>query len=217
LEIGDSDLKTSININDLKNNPKNIFSFLLQNNSNLEVLNLSNCSINKNFVEILANALCQRNSIRSLIISNSNFNGELVKIFFSNLIKDNAINTNFNLNNLDLSKNKFGYSGIDAISEFLKLDNSLKSLNLYNNRFDVDGARKLAKALLLNKTLEYLDVGYNRIKDLGFVEVTNAIMMNLSSNIKFLGSRYNLIKNKTGNFLSNLEKVSININIDIEI
>jgi ubiquitin-protein ligase/Ran GTPase-activating protein (RanGAP) involved in mRNA processing and transport len=217
LEIGDSDLKTSININDLKNNPKNIFSFLLQNNSNLEVLNLSNCSINKNFVEILANALCQKNSIRSLIISNSNFNGELVKIFFSNLIKDNAINTNFNLNHLDLSKNKFGYSGIDAISEFLKLDNSLKSLNLYNNRFDVDGARKLAKALLLNKTLEYLDVGYNRIKDLGFVEVTNAIMMNLSSNIKFLGSRYNLIKNKTGNFLSNLEKVSININIDIEI
>lgn len=140
-------------------------------------------------------------------MNNSNFSGEFVKNFMSALVKDDVVNTNFHLETLDLSKNKFGYSGIEAISNFLKHNTSIKVLNLHNNLFDVDGARSLAKALVVNKTLEYLDVGYNRIKDLGFIEISNAIVNNPDSNLRFLGSRYNLIKNKMGVFVNSLEKV----------
>jgi Ran GTPase-activating protein (RanGAP) involved in mRNA processing and transport len=210
LEIGTSDLKTSININDLKTNPKNIFRTLLESNKHLEVLDLNSCSINKNFVEMLSNCLQNPNGISTLIMNYSYFNGELVKNFFSSLVKDGVVNPNFKIQSLDLSKNKFGYSGIDAISNFLLVDKSLRSLNIFNNFFDVDGARSLAKALAVNKSLELLDIGYNRIKDLGFIEITNAIMNNSGSNIRFLGTKYNLIKNKTGNVIANLEKVNLN-------
>jgi len=158
-------------------------------------------------VEMLANCMQNPNNLRTLIVNNSNFNGELVKNFFTQLVKDKVVNPNFHIEILDLSKNKFGYSGIEAISNFLIVNTSLKLLNLFNNFFDVDGARSLGKALAVNKTLEFLDIGYNRIKDLGFIEISNAIISNPASSLRFLGSRYNLIKNKMGVFVNNLEKM----------
>ena len=217
LDIGNCDLKTTINIHDLKTNPKNILSLLLERNLNLETLNLSSCTLNKNFVEMLSNCIQNKNNLITLIMNNSNFSGELLKNFFANLIKDDLVNPNFHLETIDLSKNKFGYSGIEAISNFLKHNKTIKVLNLFNNQFDVDGARSLSKSLEVNNTLEYLDIGYNRIKDLGFIEISNSILKNTDSNLQFLGSRYNLLKNKR-NFVDNLEKVRISfVIIDLSI
>jgi len=197
LDISSSDLKTYININDLKTNPKNIFRNLFEQNPHLEVLNISNCQINKFFVEMLADCLKNPNGIKTLLASGCTFTGELVKNFLNQLHKDGVVNPNFHIEVLDLSKNRFGYSGIEAIAAFLKANAPIRVLNLYYGFFDVDGARSLSKALAVNKVLEYLDIGYNRIKDLGFCEITNAIVSNTGSNLKFLGSRYNLIKNRT--------------------
>jgi hypothetical protein len=104
------------------------------------------------------------------------------------------LNENNKLEKLDLSKNLFGYSGIESLSKVLRVNKSIKSLNLYKNLFDVNGARRLSECLLDNNTLEILDIGYNRIRDLGFKNIIESLIKNKNSNLKQISFRCNLIK-----------------------
>ena len=97
---------------------------------------------------------------------------------------------------LDLSKNSLGYSGIETLSKALKINTTLKKLNLFHNLFNVDGARRIGDALKFNSNIEELDIGYNRIKNAGFKSIIESLKANKNLNLKSLGLKYNLINDK---------------------
>ena len=103
-------------------------------------------------------------------------------------------NPNFHIEELDLSCNQLGYSGIETLSNALKINKTIKKLNLFHNLFDVNGARRLGDVLKINNHIEELDIGYNRIKNAGFKNIFQSIKDN--KKLKFLGLKYNFINDK---------------------
>ena len=71
-------------------------------------------------------------------------------------IVERKSNPNLHLEELDLSCNSLGYSGIETLSNALKINTTIKKLNLFHNLFDVNGARRIGDSLKINKTLEEL-------------------------------------------------------------
>ena len=67
------------------------------------------------------------------------------------------IENNSTLRALDLSKNKIGVSGTQAIAEVLRKNSSLCYLTLNNNNSDVDGARSLKRLELASCNLNKND------------------------------------------------------------
>ena len=106
-------------------------------------------------------------------------------------------NPNFHIEELDLSCNQLGYSGIETLCNALKINKTIKKLNLFHNLFDVNGARRLGDVLKINNILEELDIGYNRIKNAGFKSIIQSIKENKNLNLKVLGVKYNFINDKT--------------------
>ncbi len=205
LDISNGNLDTYININDLKVKNTNHLRMLLEHDLHLETLNLSYSKMNKYFIDMIVDALNYSNGLRLLDLGESKLSGENVKSFVVSLGTAEKPNPDFHIETLNLGKNHFGYSGIEALSKVLKFNTTIKVLNLFHNIFDVNGARRLGDALRVNKTLQYLDIGYNRIKDLGFNEVTEGILANTENQIKSLGVRCNLIKSQA--FIDNGVKV----------
>ena len=67
---------------------------------------------------------------------------------------ERKLNPNLHLEELDLSCNSLGYSGIETLSNALKINTTIKKLNLFHNLFDVNGARRIGDVLKINKFLE---------------------------------------------------------------
>ena len=111
-------------------------------------------------------------------------------------IVERKSNPNLHLEELDLSCNSLGYSGIETLSNALKINTTIKKLNLFHNLFDVNGARRIGDVLKINKTIEELDIGYNRIKNAGFKYIISALKENQNLNLKILGLKYNFINDK---------------------
>lgn len=196
LNLNESNIQPGFSINDPKNLRVNALKTLTLNAKNLENISLNKSKLNKYFVELIVDALKEKNSIKILSLSSSGINGDHTKLLMTSF-GDKEKSNEFNIiQYLDLSNNNFGYSGIEAISNTLFNNKSLIGLNLYHNIFDVNGARRLAEALNVNSTLEAIDIGYNRIKELGLFSILMSLKNNKNTKLKLLGCRYNYIKNK---------------------
>lgn len=194
LDFSKNSFNCNVNINDLKNKQTNHLRILLENNQKLESLDFSSSVNNKFFIDMIVNALTFPNGLKYLNLENSQMQKEKIKILMTAFNKENVINPLNKIEALNLAKNNFGYSGIEAISNILKDNKTLRILNLYKNLFDVNGARRLKDALALNNTLEMIEIGYNRIKDLGFTNIIEGISSNPDSKLRYLGCRYNFVK-----------------------
>ena len=195
LVFNGNNLYENINYLDPKNaNVENLMKTFVTQSPKLTTLILSENNLNKYFLDSLAEALREKNNIKYLSFSNSKIDGEkfksLLPIFYAPLPKqskeekkeekkekkvnkkeivERKSNPNLHLEELDLSCNSLGYSGIETLSNALKINTTIKKLNLFHNLFDVNGARRIGDLLKINKTLEELDIGYNRIKNASIV------------------------------------------------
>ena len=218
-----SNLYSNINYLDPKNaNVENLMKTFLSESPKLDTLILCDNNFNKFFLDSLADALRAKNCLKYLSISNSRIDGEKFKCLLSSFyapippqpkeqkpeeqkdkkenkkeVVERIPNPNFLIEELDLSCNNLGYSGIETLSNALKINKTIKKLNLFHNLFDVNGARRLSDALKINNILEELDIGYNRIKNTGFKSIIESIKENKNLNLKFLGLKYNFINDKT--------------------
>ena len=222
LVLNGCNLYSNINYLDPKNaNVENLTKTFLSESTKLETLILCDSNFNKFFLDGFSEALRAKNNLKYLSLSNSKIDGEkfksLLSCFYAPLpvqqpkeqkpiepkekkeykkeIVERIPNPNFHVEILDLSKNSLGYSGVETLSNALKINKTIKSLNLFHNLFDVNGARRIGDVLKINKNLEELDIGYNRIKDAGFKNIVESIKNNM--NLKYLGLKYNFIKQKT--------------------
>ena len=107
-----------------------------------------------------------------------------------------------------------GYSGIENLSNALKINSTIKKLNLFHNLFDVNGARRIGEVLKINTNLIELDIGYNRIKNAGFKNIVSALKENKNLNLKFLGLKYNFINDKIFKEQINLIEEEENIKLE---
>jgi len=196
LDISKGNFIPDFSINDIKNKKENNIKPLFEK-TGLVDLRMEHCTFNKNFIELLVNTLHEKNTLETLSLKHCWINGEKMKELCKlwKFDQDAPINSNCILKQLDLSLNKFGYSGIMEISRVLTYENNpIKSLNLFHNIFDVNGARRLAEALEVNSTLESIDIGYNRIKDIGLVTILESLSKNKNTKLKHLGCKYNFIR-----------------------
>ena len=235
LVLTDNNILCDVNYLDPKNaNVENPIKTFLSNSKNLDTLILGNFSYNKFLLDAIADALRSVNNLKYFSISNSQIDGEKFKSLLSsfyapipqqdkkdgevklrNEIVERTPNLNFHIEELDLSNNKLGYSGIETLSNALKINKTIKSLNLFHNLCDVNGARRLEEVLKVNSTLLELDIGYNRIKNVGFKSVMNGIKENKNLNLKYLGVKYNFITNDAfKNALNVIEENKDNIKLE---
>ena len=221
-----SNLYSNINYLDPKNaNVENLMKTFLSESKKLDTLILNDNNFNKFFLDSMAEAFRAENNIKYLSVSNSRIDGEKFKSLLSGFyaplpvkpkdqkpkeekekkdkkehkkeIVERNPNPNFHIEELDLSSNQLGYSGIETLSNALKINKTIKKLNLFHNLFDVNGARRLGDIFKINTTLEELDIGYNRIKNAGFKSIIQSIVENKNLNLKFLGLKYNFINDKS--------------------
>ncbi|KAJ3433830.1 leucine rich repeat family protein [Anaeramoeba flamelloides] len=74
-----------------------------------------------------------------------------------------VLKVNQSLINLDLSLNRIGAKGIEALREALKVNQTLISLVLYYNQIRDKGVEYLSHAIKVNQTLTQLDLDDNKI------------------------------------------------------
>ena len=222
LVFSGNNLYENTNYLDPKNaHVENIMKTFITQSPKLDTLIFCDSNFNKYFLDSLAEALREKNNIRYLSFSNSKIDGEkfksLLPIFYAPLPSQKEVkkdskekkekkdkkeivqrqsNPNLHLEELDLSCNSLGYSGVETLSNALKINTTIKKLNLFHNLFDVNGARRIGDVLKINKNIEELDIGYNRIKNAGFKYIIDSLKENKNINLKSLGLKYNFINDK---------------------
>ncbi|KAI9241337.1 MAG: hypothetical protein BYD32DRAFT_457998 [Podila humilis] len=82
------------------------------------------------------------------------------------------------LTTLELSGNKFGSNGAQALAEALKKNPTLTTLHLYTNGIGDNGAQALSEALNPNSTLTTLNLPYNLIRGNGAQALSEALKTN---------------------------------------
>ena len=178
----------------------NAFSEALDNNSSLQILNVSHNFICDDGLKVLAKSLHTNNSLQVLDISQNFIGDDGVKdlaealhenetlkelIIGSNQIGKQgaytlaeAMKVTQSIHKLKLCSNNIRDSGVTAFAESLGTNTSLTSLDVALNNIGPDGAKALAKALDTNSHLTELDVSFNHIGDDGIKAIAVASCTN---------------------------------------
>ena len=108
----------------------------------------------------------------------SNFLTSQSASFISSIIQKGTLGI------LNLSCNDLGDSGIEKVSQALKVNVTIKSLFLAINNIGIDGAKSLAIALCHNHTLKRLVISYNKIMDDGVMAISECFKISGENNTK---------------------------------
>ncbi|KAJ3432926.1 glycoprotein 96-92-related-related [Anaeramoeba flamelloides] len=184
--------KSLINIGTMKGNKKKYFGeswiehLILNNYNNWFLINKKQEMFEKNFI-IIYKALRQDISLQKLDLSNCNLNATLLQQLFKGLSTRNT-----NLNNLNLSHNRFEQDSWTLICEFLLYDRSLKKLSLANTNLNEITSIELSKIIKKNNSLISLNIQYNKITKKGVVEIFKSLEFNKTlKNICMDGIKFN--------------------------
>ncbi|GAA6233741.1 leucine-rich repeat-containing protein 34 isoform X1 [Lates japonicus] len=145
---------------------------MLQVNNTLQELELADCDLATQSVIALTIVLKSNKALRSVDISRP--------LLFSHQEEwavhcSEMLAVNSTLVELHLGKMGMTDTGMERLTEGLKLNHSLRYLDLRCNRVTRDGAYHLAEVLKQNPALEVLDLSFNRIEDDGAIYLSEAI------------------------------------------
>ncbi|XP_028425505.1 leucine-rich repeat-containing protein 34 isoform X4 [Perca flavescens] len=145
---------------------------VLQVNSTLKELQLADCDLDTQSVIAFAIVLKSNRALVSVDISRPLLfsHQEECAVHFSEMLVVNS-----SLVELHLGKMGMTNTGMERLTEGLRLNHSLRYLDLRCNRVTRDGVRLLAELLKQNQTLEIVDLSSNRIEDEGAGYLSEAI------------------------------------------
>jgi Ran GTPase-activating protein (RanGAP) involved in mRNA processing and transport len=173
----------------LKRNPLKVggcipLARMLQLNTLIEVLDLVNCGILDEGVNIIFDALRVNRTLRHLYIGTNGLTeaaGERIGQHFAEGKNE--------LHSLYVSCNRMGDRGMLAMARGLAVDRTLQRLSVASNRIGADGCRALTDALARHPSLLLFDIGFtratsavgelgNRIEDLGAAHIADLLRTN---------------------------------------
>ena len=150
-----------------------------------------------------------QNLSSELKLSRSNIDNKQVSLLFNALINNksftildisynrigdvgaqalaNLFEINHSLKELDISKNQVADAGAQALAKALETNYTLNSLNLWNNQVGDVGAQALAKALEVNNSLNLLNLWNNKVSNAGTQALAKALATNYSLNCLDIG------------------------------
>ena len=159
-------------------------------NTNLEHINLSNCSIGPEGAQNLAQALCVNTSVKTLKLSENALHDEGARALAEMLGVNRAESSgtvNTTLEHIDLSNCSIGPAGAQRLAQALRVNTSVKTLKLSCNPLGDEGAKALAEMLGGNRaessgtvTLEHVDLSICRIGPAGAQRLAQALRVNTS-------------------------------------
>ncbi|XP_026161584.1 leucine-rich repeat-containing protein 34 isoform X2 [Mastacembelus armatus] len=157
-----------LKFNDIQTDGAEALAKSLQCNSSLLSLRLSGNKIGNRGAMHLASMLQVNNTLQELELADCDL--EEWAVHFSEML---AVNSR--LVELHIGKMEMTDTGMERLSEGLRLNHSLRYLDLRCNRVTRDGVRHLAQVLKQNPTLEIIDLSSNRIEDEGAMYLSEAI------------------------------------------
>ena len=184
--------KLDISHNDISDDGAVTISEYLKKNNTLQQLNMSHNQVSSFGIINIATALLTNITLQILDISHNNIydDGAIA-------IGETLVNTkNPILQKLNLSYNNISIKGIVALSNYLKLKNTLQELkiswNNYENMLVLDNnsitkfsglhfedvGATLISAFLLQKDIQKLDVSFNDISDHGVIAISEYLKVN---------------------------------------
>jgi Ran GTPase-activating protein (RanGAP) involved in mRNA processing and transport len=142
----------------------------MNENSNFQMLELSNCNISAAGVSILAVGMCQNGTLQQLSLRCLDIGvGEAMAITCALLM-------NKTLQTLDLSSNRFGDVGAEAIAAALRVNQTLRNLYVSNCHIGDTGATALYDAISHNSTLDRFDLSRNILTAAGSKSILAALL-----------------------------------------
>ena len=183
----------------------------LCNNRKVRALNISMNTISAEGAKHIAKAIKINTTLQKLDISHNNISDEgaaaIINSIRNNILQDLDLSLNSigleetekiskaikmtTLQKLDLSENKISDVGAAAISNGIKINNSLKELDLSWNCIGDKGAEKISSAIRVTTTLKKLILNSNSITDVGAAAISDAVRY--SSSLQQLDVRSNQI------------------------
>ena len=177
-------------------------AIVLSHNTNLQVLNLNQCSLHKEGVIKIARALQSTSSLVQFGMKGNNIGDktadEIAIVLFHNkylqclnLDETNlqtigtikiakSLQNNMSLLTLTMAGNGISDEAADDLATILSLNSNLQSLDLSRNNLQSEGAKKIAQASQKMSSLILFNMGSNNIGD----EAAGYIASVLSNNIK---------------------------------
>lgn len=178
---------------------------LLYASETIARVDLSVCYMASDDAVEIAKGLEVNRSLRSLnasgnFLSGYGQNGKFVRdeAGLSGFARALAVNTT--LTSLNLSENRLGLQGIQALLPGVAATTSLLDLDLSRNNITGEGAEKLAEVLSANVSLTKLDLRLNQIGMLGAIALAPAVASGCHS-LCGLDLRFNNISSNNGNDL----------------
>ncbi|KAG2378490.1 hypothetical protein C9374_008129 [Naegleria lovaniensis] len=137
------------------------FSSFIHNYQNINYLNLSNCGISDDNVNVLS-CLKECRLVRKLNLSRNELGCTSLKYLSEKLLIHEVMNCN--LEELLLSHNLIGNLGLVALSKWISHNSTLRILSLNDNNFDFLGVKALCYGMILNNSITTIDVSNNNLK-----------------------------------------------------
>ena len=186
---------------------------LINNNDNFSRLILSKNNFGDKGIEILLDSISDNNSILELNLSSNSISPRGGKLIFEYLLNQNSIisldlssedginrnricaegvkpleevlQTNFFIENLDISSNSIKNEGFKYLINGLKGNEVMKKLNVSNNEIDEKGIFYL-KENLKNCKVEMLDLSFNPIGNEGCIAISKCLIAEKLSEINYI-------------------------------
>ncbi|KAM6900099.1 leucine-rich repeat-containing protein 34 [Xenentodon cancila] len=147
---------------------------MLQVNNTLQEVELADCDLATQSLIALSIVLKSNAALRLVDVSRPLLfsHQEEWAVHYSEMLAVNC-----SLLELHLGKMGLTDSGMERLTDGLKLNKTLRYLDLRCNRVTHDGAQHLAEVLKQNSALEIIDLSSNRIEDEGAARLSEAIIL----------------------------------------
>ncbi|CAF1465635.1 unnamed protein product, partial [Adineta ricciae] len=161
---------------------------LIENSNDIETttlmtLNFSECHIDKQVIQDLADALSDDITIKTLDLHDSRLKNDMLQNLIDLLSKCTQLTT------LHLGNNQLGPLGVQHLATLLQSNLTIETLHVPFNSIRNDGIRYIIETLEDNKTLTTLNLQFTEIEDSGMQYIASMFMcsttlqsLNLSNN-----------------------------------
>ena len=177
---------------------------VMDNNTIVESLNISNNHFRNDDAERIAEVLSNNTTLQELDISNNNIStrGAIAiseslcnKVKFQHLkLSWNNHFLNTNQSTITFSHNSIKNNDIRILANILCKNETVTKLNLSQNKISDNGAKSISNCIEINKSLKEINLSRNNISSIGLKQIAIALQKNQTL-LKFNVSRNKITEN----------------------